>query len=141
MSPYLIFDTGPLIAALDRNDPFHAWASNELRSSSAAFLTCEAVLTEAIFLLLRASLDISGLLSFVEEAPLLFPFSYIQNRDAIRKLLTRYVDVPMSFADACLVQLSELYPDAPILTLNSDFLIYRRNRNEPLPVLLPPERG
>lgn len=46
----------------------------------------------------------------------------------------------MSFADACLVRLSELYPDAPILTLDSDFLIYRRNKNEALPVILPEER-
>jgi uncharacterized protein len=139
VSPYIILDTGPLVAALDRRDRFHFWASKQLLAPSAAFLTSEAVLTEAIFLLMRASLDIQPLLEFAEEAPLLFPFSYSQNRSSIHRLLLGYNDVPMSFADACLVQLSELYPDAPILTLDSDFLFYRRNRNERLPLLIPPE--
>lgn len=79
MNPYLILDTGPVVAALDRNDPFHSWASEHLRISSAAFLTCEAVMTEAMFLLLRGSLNVSPLLLFAEEAPFLFPFSYSQN--------------------------------------------------------------
>jgi uncharacterized protein len=55
-------------------------------------------------------------------------------------LVAKYGDVPMSFADACLVRLSELYPDAPILTLDSDFLIYRRKKNERLLAVLPAER-
>ena len=49
----------------------------------------------------------------------------------------RYADQPMSLADACLVRLSELHPDAYILTLDSDFRIYRRNGRSQIPALLP----
>ena len=44
---------------------------------------------------------------------------------------------PMDFADACLVRMSERYPDSQVLTLDSDFTIYRRHRREPIPVLMP----
>ena len=43
----------------------------------------------------------------------------------------------MSLADACLVKMSELNPDVKILTLDSDFLIYRRDRNSIIPVIMP----
>jgi len=41
-------------------------------------------------------------------------------------LLNKYEDVPMSLADASIVRLSELHPDAKVWTLDADFKIYRR---------------
>jgi predicted nucleic acid-binding protein len=43
----------------------------------------------------------------------------------------------MSLADACLVRMSELYPKHRILTLDSDFSVYRRNRQQVIPLLTP----
>lgn len=44
----------------------------------------------------------------------------------------------MQFADACLVRLSELHPTAQVLTTDTrDLRIYRRNRNERLPLIAP----
>jgi uncharacterized protein len=43
----------------------------------------------------------------------------------------------MSLADACLVRLAELYPQSPVLTLDSDFLIYRKNGRQVIAVLSP----
>jgi hypothetical protein len=48
-----------------------------------------------------------------------------------------YRSVPMSFADACLVRMSELYPKAPMFTLDAHFRVYRRNRRQIFPVLCP----
>ena len=48
-----------------------------------------------------------------------------------------YRNIPMSFADACLVRMSELWPDAPVFTLDSDFRIYRRNKRQSLPLICP----
>lgn len=47
-----------------------------------------------------------------------------------------YASVPMSFADACLVCMAELDSSA-IFTLDSDFSVYRKNRNEPLKLIIP----
>ena len=137
MNSYLILDAGPIVAALNPKDPFHEWASKQLIEASQSFLSCEAVLTEAAFLLRKSHSGIEALFNFAEESPVYFPFGYSQKRSEIHRLITSYENVPMSFADACLVQLSELYPDAPILTLDSDFLIYRRNKKERLPLILP----
>ena len=55
-------------------------------------------------------------------------------------LLRRYRDRPMSLADATLVRLSELYENCQVLTLDSDFTIYRRFERRPIPVLMPPTK-
>jgi hypothetical protein len=44
----------------------------------------------------------------------------------------------MSLADACLVRMSELYSDSVVLTTDSDFNVYRRNRRQIIPTLMPP---
>jgi predicted nucleic acid-binding protein len=43
----------------------------------------------------------------------------------------------MSFADACLVRMSEIHDDARVLTLDSDFHIYRRHGRAAIPMLSP----
>jgi hypothetical protein len=43
----------------------------------------------------------------------------------------------MSLADACLVRMSELNPKHRVLTLNSDFHVYRRNRQHVIPLMMP----
>jgi predicted nucleic acid-binding protein len=51
--------------------------------------------------------------------------------------MQRYDSVPMSLADACLVKMAELYTDASVLTLDSDFKIYRKHRNQIIPLIMP----
>ena len=51
--------------------------------------------------------------------------------------MTRYASVPMSLADSCLVRMSEIYPDCRILTLDSDFRVYRRNGRQMIPTITP----
>lgn len=48
--------------------------------------------------------------------------------------MERYADLPMSFADACLVRISETLPDPVLLTTDADFRIYRRHGRRTIPV-------
>ena len=57
--------------------------------------------------------------------------------DALRGLMQKFANVPMSFADACLVRMSELDARSRILTLDSDFRVYRRNRRQAIPTVMP----
>ncbi len=41
--------------------------------------------------------------------------------------MEKYADVPMSFADACLVRMTEVSSDPTLLTTDTDFRIYRRH--------------
>ena len=43
----------------------------------------------------------------------------------------------MSFADACLVRMAEVYPDGNIFTTDGDFHIFRKNKTERLDVIMP----
>ncbi|MEH2312057.1 MAG: hypothetical protein V7K35_11795 [Nostoc sp.] len=54
----------------------------------------------------------------------------------VRELLKRYQNVPMSLADACLVRMSELINGSSVLTLDSDFRVYRKNKNEMMDLII-----
>jgi len=56
--------------------------------------------------------------------------------DALGALMKRYPK--MQFADACVVRLSEIVPNAVVFTTDKrDFGISRRRRNEPIKTVTP----
>lgn len=55
----------------------------------------------------------------------------------IWRLLKKYRDVPMDFADACLVRMTELSADCLVWTTDSDFAVYRRHGRKTIPLLIP----
>jgi predicted nucleic acid-binding protein len=133
----LIVDTGPLVALLDHREPEHAWARETLGGARAPLYTCEAALSEAMFLLQNASGGVAALLSLLSRGFVVPQFRLATEIEAVRKLMTKYASVPMSFADACLVRMTEIDARATVLTLDSDFRIYRRNGRQAVPVLMP----
>ena len=100
--------------------------------------TCEPVLSEACFLLQRFTGGQEAVLELVSRGILQSDFRVISEIDPLRKLMRKFADVPMSLADACLVRMTELNSQAAVLTLDSDFRLYRRNRRQAIPVLMPP---
>lgn len=52
-------------------------------------------------------------------------------------LMEKYADVPMSFADACLVRMTEVSSEPMLLTTDSDFRIYRRHGRKAIPHVMP----
>lgn len=135
--PSVVVDTGPLVALLDRRERHHAWVVQQLQTLPLPWITCEAVLTES-WHLLRARPDIQDrLLEWVADGVLTVSFSLSGELGALRELRRKFRDVPMSLADACLVRLSELLPKSAVLTLDSDFRVYRRNGSEPIPLVCP----
>jgi hypothetical protein len=51
--------------------------------------------------------------------------------------MEKYADVPMSFADACLVRMTETLADPMLLTTDADFRIYRRHSRQTVPCVTP----
>lgn len=76
-------------------------------------------------------------MNLLETQILQTSFSLNNEVATIRQLLSRYQSVPMSLADACLVRMAELYPESLLLTLDSDFTIYRKHQNQPIALTLP----
>jgi len=101
------------------------------------FLTCEAVITEACFLLRNVYRGEEEVMNLLETEILHIPFCLSDEVVAIRQFLIRYQSVPMSLADACLVRMAELYSECSVLTLDSDFNIYRKNRDRLIATITP----
>lgn len=133
----VIADTGPLVAILDRDEQHHAWAAREIARLPPRMLTCEAVLAEVHFLTQGLPEAKHRIESWLADGRLELPFAVRDHPSIIHELMTRYTSVPMSFADACLVRMSELWPEAPVFTLDSDFRVYRRNKRQSLPLICP----
>lgn len=136
MKTWLV-DTGPLVALLVRDDSRHEWAVDAAKQAPATVLTCDAVISETLFLLKRSGHDVGGLFAFVEVGFLRSDFDFHAQYRHVRDLMRRYRDRPMAFADACLVRMAELRPEACIWTLDEDFRFYRRNRRQTLPLVAP----
>lgn len=131
----IIIDTGPLVGFIDADDQWHAWSVARFNALPGPFLTCEAVISEATYLLGAEGDD--KLLEMAEAGVLEIAPLLSRETPRLRQLMARYSG-RMQFADACLVRLSELHLTARILTTDTrDFHIYRRNRNERLPVIAP----
>jgi uncharacterized protein len=132
-----IVDTGPLVALFDRAEQFHDWVVERFDELDAPLLVCEPVLAETMYLLGRYPKAQDALLELIQNETLRLAFRVDEHLGDLRKLLKKYRDTPMSLADACVVRMSEIHDRHSILTLDSDFLIYRRHGREPLPIISP----
>lgn len=133
----VIVDAGPLVAYLRRDDIDHAWATEQFRALREPLLTCDAVLSEAFFLLRALSGGRRNLLALLERKVIVPAFDLAAELASIGKLMLRYEGVPMSLADACLVRMAEMHASARVFTLDADFRVYRRNRRAAIPLLSP----
>lgn len=103
----ILLDTGVLVALLSKADQFHQWAVATVTHVTVPLLTCEAVITEACFLLQRDSRSQDAVLSLINRGAVQIPFCLSDDVQAIEELIARYENVPMSLADACLVRMTE----------------------------------
>jgi predicted nucleic acid-binding protein len=133
----VIVDTGPLVAFFDRSERHHAWAAERLDEEEAALLVCEPVLAEACYLLARFPNAQDTLLELVANGALHAAFAVQDHAAELRALLRKYRDTPMSLADACIVRMAELYDRHTVMTLDSDFAIYRKRGRIPIKLMHP----
>ncbi len=137
----LLVDTGPLVALLNRRDRHHGWVREILDALEPPVYTCEAVISEACFLLSRIVGGQDALLELLTNHVIEVDFQMSNELVAVRSLMRKFATVPMALADACLVRMSELDRSSVILTLDSDFRVYRRNRRQIIPTIMPGRSG
>lgn len=131
-----IADTGFLVAFGNRRDDFHDWAVGVAETATEPLLTRDAVLAEAAFQLRSVELVVA----MVAEGLVRSEFESHAHVERLGHLARKYGDRHPDFADLCLVRMSELHPKRPIVTVDADFRVYRRNGREAIPVVMPPGR-
>lgn len=133
----VLIDSGPIVAALCVRDLHHEWAKVRFESLSEPCITCEAVLSESFFLLSRTPGGMEKLCGMLDRAIIKTDFSLDSNLRETTKLMRRYSDTPMSFADACLVRMAETQNDSIVFTTDRDFETYRKNGRKVIPLAKP----
>ena len=134
MTPVLL-DTGCIVALLDRSEQYHKACTAAIADLEAPLLTCEAVIAESCYLLRGLPGAGEAVLQNVDRGRFLVPYRLTGNAGSVGKLMKKY-RVPMDLADACLVDMAGIYRTGRILTLDSDFGIYRWGKNRPFELLL-----
>jgi|SRR5665213_2503783 len=132
-----LLDTGALIGYLDADDQMHDWVSQQWRGLRPPLVICEPILTETLFLLQSRRLNLEPLWEMLRREILEFDFDIGQEFEAIAVLMRRYANLPMDFADACLVRMTEKRHDVRVFTLDRDFKIYRRHGRQMIPLIFP----
>jgi predicted nucleic acid-binding protein len=132
----VLLDTGVIVALLDRSEQYHRACREALQQIQAPLVTCESVITEACYLLRGLAGAADAVLANVEREVFRIPFALGESCPGVRALMRKYARVPMDLADACLVRLAEETGTGRLLTLDSDFSIYRWRKNRPFDLLI-----
>jgi uncharacterized protein len=132
-----IVDTGPLVAFFDRAERHHQWVSQRVKELEAPLLVCEPVITETMHLLSRRATAQNAILDLIRKGALSFAFRIEEHVGELSRFLQKYRDRPMSLADACILRMAEMYEHHAILTLDSDFAVYRKHGRVPLTLIHP----
>jgi predicted nucleic acid-binding protein len=133
-----ICDTGPLVAYLNRNDPYHAWAVVLMKQVRPPMLTTEPVLTEVAYFLRADDVDIDPLFQLLERDALRLDLQIAAHWPRVRILMARYDQ--MDLADASVVVMSERHTRSQVLTVDrNDFSVYRRNDRQVIDFIAPPK--
>lgn len=128
-----IADTGFLVAFFNRRDAYHQWAVGLAELISEPLLTCQAVLAESAYHLRSSDVVLKAVKTgLVRDA-----FDFTAHFARLCQLAVTYQDRGPDLADLCLICLSETHTTLPIITVDSDFKVYRRFGRQVIPTSMP----
>lgn len=131
----VIVDASFLVTLLSRCDSDHDWADAQARRHPPPWQTYEAVISETFHLLRARGAPVFSALLRRGEIGITFHLDELLA--AVLALMHKYAGVPMSFADACLVRMTETLADPLLLTTDGDFRIYRLHSRRIVPCMMP----
>jgi len=121
----VLIDSGPLIALFDASDRYHHESLEFIKTNKHPLVTTLASITETLHLL---DFNRNAQIDFLEWIGRGGVEIYdIQNKDfhRLKALTEKYRDLPMDFADSCLVYIAEQLNIDTIATIDRDFSVYR----------------
>lgn len=131
-----LIDSGPLIALFDASDMYHSESVNFIKNNKLPLVTTIASITETLHLL---DFNRNAQIDFIEWVHRgAVEIQNIENNDfgRIKELTEKYHDLPMDFADSCLVYLAEKMNLNTIATIDRDFSNYRINGRRKFRIIL-----
>lgn len=126
----ILIDTGVLVALYDASDRYHHQVIQFLEGYRGRLITTVGCVTEVMWLL-ASDCEVQN--EFLRHlASQIYECVPLQISDFARiaKLNAQYSDLPADFADLALVAISERLNIPGIASLDKDFDVYRRYRNQ-----------
>jgi len=133
-----IADTGLLIALLNPHDLHHEWAKFEVKQCATGFITCEAVISETVYLLRKSKKAKDAIIAMIESQWLNILPVLPEMRVGVIRILETYHPLA-DYADACLVALHEQYGSTVYTTDRRDFTVYRTRSGDLVTAVFPGE--
>jgi predicted nucleic acid-binding protein len=121
----ILIDAGPIIALFDKDDTYHEKVLNFIKDKGFKFVTTTAVVTEVSHMLdFNVNVQIQ-FLEWIEKDGI--KLHEVKQKDIIEiiEMTKKYKDRPMDFADATLVIAAKRTGIKKIISIDSDFDIYR----------------
>lgn len=133
-----LLDCGPMVALLDAADARHEWTVKRAGELRWKLATTGPVITEAMFLLQDAEGGVESLTGLIRELRVeVMDVFDLASLEMASRLMGKYRNVPMDFADATLVIAAERLGLAEILTLDErGFRTYRFGGNRGFTLVL-----
>jgi len=132
----LLFDTGPLVALLDRNDQWHTVSARNWPDLAPRCVTTEAVVTEATHLVSRGGGSPCVVVEFLLDLEVPILGLDDEGHRLAAGLMRRYGDTPMDYADATLVVAAAWLRTDQVFTLDRrGFATYRTVSGDPFVAL------
>ena len=125
-----LIDSGPLIALFDRDDRFHRSALDFMEDFKGMLITTWPVITEVLHMLdFNVNVQMN-FLKWIERGALSIMSLSDKQIPRLIELSEKYSDIPMDLADATMILISKFESIDEIITIDSDFYMYRNIRNK-----------
>jgi predicted nucleic acid-binding protein len=132
----ILIDTGPIVALFNRRDKHHKRVLEFTQNYEGGFVATWSVITEATHLLRNSIQAQLNLLEWIRRGGIEI-FSIDKNDIERMIVLTKkYSDLPIDLADCSLIITAEKLSINEIISIDSDYDVYRTLKKEPFINLL-----
>ncbi|MBW0435468.1 PIN domain-containing protein [Leptospira yasudae] len=136
MQNVALIDSGPIVALFNSNDKFHKSTFKLIKSYKGSLFSSWSVVTEVVYLLSFSIEAQSDFLEWIERGSIQILDISVEDLRYIKNRMKKYSDLPMDLADASLMCIAEREGIERIISIDSDFSIYKTLKGKFLQNLL-----
>lgn len=136
MKNVALIDSGPIVALFNSNDKFHKSTYRFIRSYKGSLFSSWPIVTEAVYLLSFSIEAQSDFLEWIERGSIRILDINLEDLRYIKNRMKKYSDLPMDLADVSLMCIAEREKIERIISIDSDFSIYKTLKGKFLQNLL-----
>ena len=133
-----LIDAGPMIALFNRDDRYHTAMVDFLKTFQGRLFSTWPVLTEVTHMLDFNPLVQIDFLTWIANGAVTMVNLDQTDIERIIELAGKYADLPMDLADGSLLAIAEREKIRNVITIDSDYYVYRMKNKRAMKILFKP---